>query len=420
MRNTPALATAVLAAGITLPAHAQSTDDQRLQELERKVDILSEEVAKEDGAGEDRLSIGGYGEAYYMSSSADTNTDASGEQSGVSDFYRQTLYLGYRFSDAIRLSAELEWEHADETAVEFAYLDFMLHQAANIRAGMMLTPLGFINEEHEPVTYFGNIRPTVERQIIPTTSRENGAGVYGKLGQSVDYKLYVQNSFDAAGLSGENLRGLRQKGHKNLAEDLAVTGQLRWHPLPGTTLGASGWYGQMGQGRIFDGQTPDVPMTLWDVHAEYERGNWRLRALYTQATIDDTLAVNNQALADLQASNPGATAADVSAVAEKLTGWYAEAGYDIMPALGGPSEQSLYPWVRYSALDTQASLASGVKAAGFTKDPANQRTVTEVGLHYMPHPQVVVKAEYRDWSSEAQADADNNQEEFLVGIGYHF
>ncbi|HKJ70213.1 MAG TPA: hypothetical protein VKA55_00470, partial [Gammaproteobacteria bacterium] len=351
MRTTPALVTAALAAGIAVPAQAQSQDatDQRLEELERKVDILSEEAARKDSGSEDRLSIGGYGEGYFKSAAPGDNE---------TDFYRQTIYLGYAFSDTIHLSAELEWEHSEETAVEFAYLDFMLSDRANVRAGMMLTPLGFINEEHEPTTYFGNIRPTVERQIIPTTSRENGVGLWGELGDSVEYKLYVQNSFDGSGLSGDNLRGIRQKGYEAKAEDLAVTGQLRWHPVTGTTLGVSGWRGNLGQGQTFDGQTPDVPMTLWDVHAAYERGNWRLRALYTQATLDDTLAVNNQALADLQSSNPGATAADVSAVAEKLTGWYVEAGYDIMPALGGPAEQSLYPWVRYSALDTQASLAS--------------------------------------------------------------
>lgn len=417
MRKSPAFAAAVLSAGLAAPAAAQDPTEQRLEELERKVDILSEEVAGKDAGGEDRLSIGGYGEAYYMQSTADTHSGTSGEQNGKSDFYRQTLYLGYRFNDSIRLSAELEWEHADEAAVEFAYLDFLLSDAANVRAGLMLTPLGMVNEEHEPVTYFGNIRPTVERQIIPTTSRENGAGLFGQLGETVDYKLYVQNSFDAAGLAGSDLRGIRQKGHKNLAEDLAVTGQAQWHPIPGTTLGISGWHGNMGHDQAFNGQTPDVPMTLWDVHADYERGNWRLRALYTQATIDDTLAVSQQL-----ASDAGVSPANFDPVGEKLTGWYAEAGYDIMPALGGPSEQSLYPWVRYSALDTQASIASDVKAAGFTKDPANDRTLTEAGLHYMPHPQVVVKAEYRDWSSESDSDAagENNQEEYLVGIGYNF
>jgi opacity protein-like surface antigen len=86
-----------------------------------------------------------------------------------------------------------------------------------------------------------------------------------------------------------------------------------------------------------------------------------------------------------------------------------------MPFIADRPEQSLYPWVRYSSLDTQASMPSGYAA-----DPANDRTVTEAGVHYMPHPNVVVKAEYKQWDSEAAGEANNNQTEYLVGIGYNF
>ncbi|HKJ88357.1 MAG TPA: hypothetical protein VKA48_07600, partial [Gammaproteobacteria bacterium] len=190
-----------------------------------------------------------------------------------------------------------------------------------------------------------------------------------------------------------------------LAENWAVTGSLRWRPLPGTSLGASAWHGNTGQGQEFAGKQVDVPMTLAEVHAEWKRDNVWLRALYAQATIGDTTAVSN----DLG-----------EAIGERMTGWYAEAGYNIMPALGGPGDQALYPWVRYTALDTQASLASGVKDAGFSKDPANDRSAWVAGLQYHPHPQVALKAEYRDWSSKADSRSANNGEEYLVGVGYSF
>ncbi|MFB6260967.1 MAG: hypothetical protein ABEJ96_09650, partial [Thiohalorhabdaceae bacterium] len=271
--------------------------------------------------------------------------------------------------------------------MEFAYLDFLLSEQANIRAGLTLTPLGMINQTHEPNTFFGNKRPIVETTVLPTTMRENGVGVYGQFaGGSLEYSAYIQNSWDATGLSGEGLGHVKQEGAA-LANDLALTGDLEWHPAPGATVGVSAWHGNMGQGQSFDGQKPDVPMTLWDVHAEYKAGPVWLRALYSQATIDDTLAVN-RGLATDDSGNPVSD----EAIPEKMTGWYVEAGYDIMPMLGGPGEQKLYPWVRYSSLDTQASLASDVKSAGFTADPANDRAVTAVGLHYMPHPQVAVKA----------------------------
>ncbi|MBD3647105.1 MAG: hypothetical protein HUJ31_06530 [Pseudomonadales bacterium] len=107
----------------------------------------------------------------------------------------------------------------------------------------------------------------------------------------------------------------------------------------------------------------------------------------------------------------------------RMTGWYVEAGYDIFTLLdNSPERQSLYPWIRYSEIDTQDSIASTVQAAGFTGNPKNNRSVLEVGVHYLPHPNVVIKAEFRDWESDADSSLDgtNNQEEFVIGIGYNY
>jgi hypothetical protein len=418
--------TIILAAAAQAQEQTQEQDqsaEERIEELERKVEILAEElegarreslVAPEEydatllGIGpagskvygiDEGLSIGGYGEAFYLTSdeTADDHTD----------FLRNVLYFGYRFSDRILFNSEIEIEHADEIFVEFAYLDFLMDESFNVRAGLLLTPLGFVNELHEPMFFFGNLRPPVETQIIPSTTRENGVGVYGRLGQ-VDYRLYVQNSFDGDGISPSNLRGLRQKGSKAEAEDLAVTGRLDWQPLPGLTLGTSFWSGDLGQEDEFNGEKVDFSMNLFDVRAQYSYGGASLRALYTRATFDDTLAVSLEKDA---------------AIPEKMSGWYVEAGYDVFTLWeNSPARQALYPWIRYSELDTQDSLDSAVQAAGFSKDPKNDRNVVEVGLNYLPHPNVVIKAEFRDWESDAPSDLDgtNNQEEFVIGIGYNF
>ena len=71
-------------------------------------------------------------------------------------------------------------------SVEFATLDFLLHDSANLRAGLVLVPMGFLNEMHEPVTYFGTHRPEVEKRIIPTTWRSGGGGLFGSLGDRVE------------------------------------------------------------------------------------------------------------------------------------------------------------------------------------------------------------------------------------------
>jgi len=434
-KMTSTLATAVLSAGLAAPAHAQDATDQRLEELERKVDILSQELEGERREGlvseeyeyeaargvgpagakiysvDQGLSIGGYGHGYYRSSSV--------EGADQTDFYRQIFYVGYRFNDWILLNTEIEFEHVDEAFVEFAYLDFLLHDKANVRAGLMLSPLGLVNEIHEPSTYFGNIRPEVEKRIIPTTSRENGVGLYGNLTDTLEYRLYAQNSFNAitpsdaenqdtkSAIGGGDLRDIRQKGAKAKSEDIAITGRLDWKPLSGVMLGGSFWTGDMGHGQeLFaeDGTslgTPGVNMDLYEVHAQYKRHGWWLRGMFAQAQIDD-------------AGKLSASLADEN-VGETMTGWYAEAGYDIMPHIADRTDQALYPWVRYSSIDTQASMPSGYQA-----DPANDRTIVEAGLHYMPHPNVVVKAEYRGFNSDASAESANNQDEYQVGIGYNF
>ena len=44
----------------------------------------------------------------------------------------------------------------------------------------MLVPMGIVNEYHEPTTFNGVERPSMDKSIVPTTWREIGAGVTGK------------------------------------------------------------------------------------------------------------------------------------------------------------------------------------------------------------------------------------------------
>src|SRR5438477_50729 len=84
------------------------------------------------------------------------------------------------------IEREIEVEHAvsasdkgGEVEVEFAYLDYLFSKSLRARAGLMLIPMGLVNELHEPPTFLGALRPDVEERLIPSTWRELGAGVYG-------------------------------------------------------------------------------------------------------------------------------------------------------------------------------------------------------------------------------------------------
>ncbi len=443
-KYTAILSTLALSGAMALPVHAQDAEgdtEERIEELEEQVEILSEEVQKKGDehsgggvlAGEPvegsrggishhaskiytkgpGLSIGGYGQTFFKATDTGPNTALP---------LRQILYFGYRFNDWIVFNSEFEFEteveqedggteREHEAEVEFAYLDFAFDPRFNARAGLVLLPLGIINEEHEPPTFFGNERPFVEKTIIPTTLRENAVGAYGELaGGAVEYVGYLQNGFDAGGLgpetASEGLGDVKQDGAA-FAEDLAFSGSVDWHPMLGATVGVSGLHGDMDQLNRFSG---DATITMWDVHGEWKRDGLWLRGLFTQADIDDTRSVNNTV--DFDPDTNVRDAPSGNAVPEKMQGWYVEGGYNILRFIEGTGNQKLYPWVRYSQVDTQDEVVSG-----FSKNGSNDREIITAGVHYMPHPQVAIKAEFRDFDSDGPT---NNQEEFLVGLGYNF
>src|SRR5258705_6155123 len=92
-----------------------------------------------------------------------------------------------------------EAEEGGSVSVEFATLDFLIRDDVNARAGLMLLPVGFLNEVHEPPFYYGTHRPDVELSLLPSTWRELGAGIFGRIADQLSYKLYVVTSMNAVG-----------------------------------------------------------------------------------------------------------------------------------------------------------------------------------------------------------------------------
>ena len=117
-------------------------------------------------------------------------------QDGIVDFHRFILLFAHSFNDRIRFVGELELEHAfvegleeaGELELEQAYIDFLLTRGFNVRAGMMLMPIGIINQIHEPPSYYGVERPFVDTVIVPSTWFEVGAGVHGEVGRGWRYR----------------------------------------------------------------------------------------------------------------------------------------------------------------------------------------------------------------------------------------
>ena len=197
-----------------------------IAELERRLDLLAEEVerlrsgeADQAGPSADAaraiglapsaaatygrgrsVSIAGYGEMLYERFAAENEAGALSGRGAQLDFLRAILYAGYRFNDRFLFNSEIEVEHADEISVEFAYVDFQAHAHLGVRGGMLLIPMGLVNEFHEPTVFLGAERPVTENRIIPSTWRENGGGVYGSFDR-VAFRAYVVNGFNGSGFS---------------------------------------------------------------------------------------------------------------------------------------------------------------------------------------------------------------------------
>jgi hypothetical protein len=417
---------AELAAAKATPA----ADSARIAEIERQIEVLAREIeqlkigeaAAPPAAAKDQhwgvgpaasrvygkkgVSIGGYGEFLYDNFAGLRQDGEPSGQKSHADLLRAVIYFGYKFDDHWLVNTELEAEHAvtasdkgGEVEIEFAYLDYLFSKPVKARAGLMLIPMGLINELHEPPAFLGVLRPDVEQRLIPTTWREIGAGFYGDSGR-FSYRLYAVNSLNSEGYTAEGIQEGSGEGSEALAQDWAATGRLDWTPVEGAVVGASFFTGNSGQGRLtpsgasFAGRT-----TLFDVHADWRwRGVW-LRGLYVHTTISDAAAINEA----------NGFTGDQS-VGSRQWGWYVQGGFDLFSLKAG-SRLSLVPFLRYERLDTQASVP-----AGYERNGENDETILTVGAVFKPIDQIAIKL---DWQKRTNA-ARTGVNQWNVGLGYLF
>jgi hypothetical protein len=297
------------------------------------------------------------------------------------DLHRFVLMVGHSFSDRIKLWSELEIEHAfveggeesGEVAIEQAYIDLALKRRFNVRAGMMLVPVGIINERHEPPTFNGVERTFVDTFIIPTTWRDVGAGAFGDLGRGFSYKAYVMPGLDATGFTAEEgiADGRQQGGHAD-ASDPALTGRLEFRSY-GLTAGGSFWYGGSGFGLSrLDIEAPTVGVGSFD--ARYRRGRFETRGQWSMVSISGAGDLN-LALQAQTGINPN--------IASRLLGAYGEGALRISP---DSWLHEVVAFGRYEVFDTQNKMPDGFVPIGHLR-----RSAFVTGMTYFPDPDVAFK-----------------------------
>jgi hypothetical protein len=411
------------------PPSGRTPAETRIEELERRVRELESRLLELEGARANRPpAVVAETVPPDQPPPAAAAATSSAEQSSISqtgpisgymdfhfnkpehedaqlDFHRFVLLFNHSFSDRLRFVGELELEHAlvaglepsGELELEQAYLDFKVNPAFNIRAGMVLAPVGIINERHEPPSFHGVERPFVDTFIIPTTWFDAGAGIHGTFGAGWQYRAYLMAPLDATRITAdEGLHEARQKGFVSNVRDVAQTGRLEYAGFPGLTLGASFWRGKTG----FNFRRVDSRVGVAEFDGRYHRGPFAIRGEFAQVFIDGAADLND-VVQRAVGVNPN--------IARQMRGFYVEPSIRPLPRI----RHDLAAFVRYENFDTQFRMPAGVLAL-----KQFDRAAWVVGGSYFPDPDVVLKVDYsviRNRSSLFRSvDALN------IGLGWWF
>ncbi len=366
---------------------------QRLAETDEEVQLSSEKIEatatllEEGGAGgslasdwASRTSLGGYGEMHY-NNLEDQNGDNDKDEI---DYHRYVLFINHEYSEDTRFFSEVELEHSlagdgknGEVELEQAFIEHDLNDATRLRAGLFLVPVGMLNETHEPPTFYGVERNSVESAIIPTTWWEGGLALNGELAPGVNYDVAFTSGLALDADAGKfKIRDGRQKVSEADASKGAFTAAMSYTGIAGLEIGGAVHYQQ----DIYQGNfSQDIDALLVELHAAYTNGPFGLRALAASWDIDN----------DIERIQVGA---------DTQEGWYVEPSYKLTRDLG--------VFARYSEWDNQAG------GGGDT-----EYTQYDVGLNYWLEDNVVFKVDY-----QVQDVPDNTRElEGLnLGVGFNF
>jgi hypothetical protein len=344
-----------------------------------------------------RLPVAGYMDFHVNKESGDSFRP---------DFHRFVLLFGHSFSERVKFWSELEVEHSlieggeesGEVALEQAYVDFLITPRFNLRAGMMLTPVGIINERHEPPSFNGVERPFVESIIIPTTWRELGFGFTGDLGRGFRYRTYLTSSLDASRFNAESgIAGGKTSGFDASMRNPALAGRLEYAGVRRLTLGASLYRGLAGFNT--PGVNPRVAIANFDGRYSVRRVD--LRGLFANTWVSKAGELNH--LVRLQTGvNPN--------VARQMRGYYFEPALHVLPRR---YRHDLVAFGRYERYNTQHRMP-----AGYVPLRQFNRSSWVTGLTYKPVPDVAFKFDYvfnRNQSAVVKALNGVN-----FGIGWWF
>lgn len=360
--------------------------------------------------------VGGYMDIQFRSQSKASIENGYGGTTNSFDQQRFVPFIYADITEHVKFASEIEIEHGIredstqgvEIGLEFAQIDYLVKELFNIRAGILLLPVGKFNLLHDSPLNDLTDRPLVSRFVIPSTMSETGAGFYGTFypgrTSKVDYELYFTTgpcSYDSDGTPRVNeesgTRGSRQR--KCPADDgldinngKAIVGRLAFSPMLGMEVAGSGYFGNGAPNSSYN------PLSIVAVDWTLQRGPFELigEAAWAYARGNSRAITGNTigfAPGSLLTGIPGNSGPGIPP--QRSSGFYIQGNYHFMPAFLtnlSPKrfgEGSTFTAViRYDRVNTDLDNFNGTGGSG------NLQQIS-FGLNYRPIEDAVFKISYQ-------------------------
>ncbi len=358
-----------------------------------------------------KATIGGYADIKYGSLTGPTQDNPSRHTFNQE---RMVPFIYADITDRIKFATEIEMERGSTNSpgtqvngvttgtqstasgsmqLEFAQFDYLFNETINLRAGILLMPVGKFNLLHDSPLNDLPDRPLVDRLVIPSTWFEAGAGIYGTLYPTrlskLDYELYAVNGMGCNAATAGNindtsgLRNCRGSVSRDNNDNKGVVGRIAFSPMLGIEVAGSSYYGQYSNRNPTTGvNNQDNNIGIYAVDWTMQRGPWELigEAAWSRIT-----------------GNQGTTFATQGP--DGMFGYYIQTNYHFMPeflkrlAPSHFSDASTFTAVvRWETADTD----TGDKTRTSTGALSNQRDLERLtlGLNFRPIEDTAIKFSY--------------------------
>jgi len=332
---------------------------------------------------------------------------------GTTNGYDQQRFVPFIYADItehLKFASELEIEHGvrgntgqNEISLEFAHVDYLVNELLNVRAGIVLIPLGKFNLLHDSPLNDLTDRPIVSRLVIPSTISETGAGLYGTFypGRTgkVDYEVYYTtgpcgyNSNGSPRVTEDG--GTKNSRQRKCASDdgfdinngKAVSGRLAYSPMLGVEVGGSGYFGNQSA-------TSYNPLSIYAVDWTLQKGPFELigEAAWAYAR-GNRLAIPGSGFPTGSFLTGGSPLNPIAPHPQRLWGFYAQANYHFMPSfLTKLSPKRFGEGSTFTAVFRYDRVNLNMDNKG---ENAGEWEQLSFGLNYRPIEDAVIKMSYQ-------------------------